>query len=124
MKSLQDTKKNKNTVLDILGAIVAMGLAIATIFAFNIGGIKDISTISVKANGIESDIELAEQVASDFDLELEDITLSDNGKVALLQCKSKLSYVNVIEKAMEHTRYSIIPVTDDACFSVVIRIEE
>ena len=124
MKSLQDTKKNKNTVLDVLGAIVAMGLFIATMFTFNIGGIRDISTLSVRANGIESNIELAEQIASDFGLELEDITISDNGKVALLQCKSKISYVNVIAKAMEHTRYSIIPVTDDACFSVVIRIEE
>lgn len=124
MKSLQDTKKNKNTVLDILGAIVAMGLFIDTMFTFNIGGIRDISTLSVRANGIESNIELAEQIASDFGLELEDITISDNGKVALLQCKSKLSYVNVIAKAMEHIRYSIIPVTDDACFSVIIRIEE
>ena len=124
MKLLQDTKNNKNTLFDILGAIVAMGLFIATMFAFNIGGIKDISTLSVRANGIESNIGLAEQIASDFGLELEDITVSDNGKVALLQCKSKISYVNVIAKAMEHTRYSIIPVTDDACFSVIIRIEE
>lgn len=125
MKEKDNIKKNnKTTFIDVILAIVAMVGFIATMFAFNIGGIKDISTMSVRASGLEDKMELANELACEFELELDDITISDNGKVALLQCKSKLSYVNTIAKAMENVRYSIIPVSDDACFSVVIRLEE
>ena len=124
MKSLQDTKKNKNTVIDILGAIVAMGLFIATMFTFNVGGSRDLSSISARAYEINDNQSNIDNIAKEFGLLPEDITLSDDGRIALLQCKSKLSYVNVISTVTSSTNYSIVPISDDSCFSVVIKITE